>query len=919
MVDGQIPAAGGLYFKGDREGMWDPYGNGIDLFPYWQASAPRTNRTITLDLGGTYEVYSYELHGHMHNQNGDYGYPLVYTIYTSPDKGATWEVAYYYMDDYSTIWKPAHKAVFEEAKTATHVKIEITGFSPDAWEITCGIGEFILYGKDLKVTNVAVGKPISKTGGGNTWGAIGDGWGLQYVNDGLTVANTGASSALMYDPDGISGDPATTGTAVGVTITIDLQGSYDISQYILWQGAVGENYCLPAGFTFSVSTNGGSSYTTVDTVTDYTSQALKISRSLSQTYTGVTHVRLKITANSPVGLTRIGELEVMGKVYKTAGVGAPNVTNKLTVNSVKADSSATDYPVSKLTDNNTTTSGWQSASPATSGNPVNVTVDLGKVYEVDSVVLYSASAGASTLPRNFRVEVSYNGVTWNTVGTYTDVVATGAQGQAYTAKFARTYAQYVRVVITGDSDAGYSEIAELVVCGSAHSLHVYTEKAATKAHEKTAATCQAQAVYYVSCPCGAHGTATFVDGGFAAHDYVNAENATKLQDANCSTATIYAKQCSACGKLGGGVFASGSTTDHSFTAHEAHTNYLVSEKTCENYGIYYCSCATCNLKGSDTFEDVEGGKAPHAEDEGIYNKTTGERTYCCDVCEQATRTVGVQFNMSITLGTNLDINYFAEVDPEATNPVLTIEAPGNANMAATIAGVPVGAGTDGRVMYQFTYSNVGPQNVGTTVNLSLSCDDNNVHNQAHAAEEYLEDLKADENETATAIAAADALLVYAAAAKRVVTADETIDVPVDGYVNVAGTDKSVDRNGMYATFKEATVWFDSVNRIRFTVEAEEAITFKMKVNDGEEFAVSEDCIKRNGNTVEIYTTPIEATGFDDVYTLTAYSGQRAGASATYSIKSYAYTMQSAANKNPDQVLLAKALYMYGLAAKDLQD
>ena len=916
MVDGIIPnvnIAQGLFFVGGTPGA--EYG-----------SAPDGSRTVDIKLNGTCEVYGFDLYATQFNKDKylGYTYPTAYIIYTSADGGATWEPAYGFVDSTDQIWVPYHTAVFEESKIATDVRIVISHWSGNVeCPVPQGIGEFVLYGKDLNAAaNVAVGKPITKSGGGNTWGAIGDGWGVQFVNDGLTVSNTGVSSALMYDNDGLSGSTDTTGTAVGLKLTIDLQGTYEISEYALWQGMFGQKNLLPSGFTFSVSTNGGSSYTVVDTVTDYApaTQDVKLSRVLSQTYSGVTHVRLEVTANSGSGLTLIGELEVLGKMQKSNGVGTPDTTNKLTIAGISSNNSQESTPASKLTDGNTTTSSWKSAASATGANPTLITADLGSVYEVDSVLLYSASADASTLPRNFRIEVSYNGNDWTTVATYMGIAAVNAQGQAFTAKFARTYAQYVRVVITADSDADYSEIAELAICGSAHSLHVYTEYATADKNVKTAATCSTQAVYYVSCPCGANGTATFSAGGFAAHNYVKTDDADKLEDANCSTPAVYAKECQYCGKHGGGVFAKGEVVDHSFTAEEAHSNYLATEKTCADYATYYCSCATCNLKGTDTFEFVLGGKLPHTEDAGVYDKTTGIRTYHCDECHNVARTVGVEFSMSVTLGTNLDVNYFATVDTEATNPVLNIEVPGQEKLNATIAGVKYGTAEDGRDIYVFTYTDVGPQNVGTTVNLSLSCDENTVHQKAHAVESYLNDIKTDENESAAAVAAADALLVYANAAKRVVTADSSINVDVSNYVNVATTAKAVANNGIFATFKGATVWFDNVNRIRYTVELPEGtnvddLTFKVAVNGGAETEITADNMKVFGNIVYIYTDGVEAAHYDDKYTVTVYNGDVAGASATYSVNSYVHTMQDKAES--DQVLLAKALYMYGLSAKAL--
>ena len=908
MVNGVITSAAvgeGLFFVGAQAG--NEYG-----------SAPVDNRIVDIKLNGTYEVYGYDLYAMQFNgtYNLGYTYPTAYTIYTSADGGATWEPAYGFIDSTDKIWVPYHTGAFAEPKLATDIRIEITHWSGNVeCPVPQGIGEFIVYGKDLNgAGNVALGKPYTFTGGGATWGAVGDGWGHMYVNDGLTVSNTGASSGLMYDNTGdYSG---TAGSAVGATFTIDLQGAYEISEYILWQGMVGTTGLLPAGYTFSISTDNGASFQDVDVVTGADVTPTSFSHKLSQTYSGVTHVRLKITQDSGIGITLLGELEVIGVLQKSANVGTPDLTNKLTINSINANNTANDDAY--LTDGNTTSNSWMNATAASGKNPVIITADLGIVYEVDSVLLYTASA-TSTLPRSFHVEVSYNGIDWNTVASYMGVAATNAQGQAFTAKFTRTYAQYVRVVITDDSAAGYSEISEIAICGSAHSLHVYTENATADRNVKTPATCSTQAVYFVSCPCGAnHDSKTFTAGGFTAHNYVKTDDADKLQDANCSTPDIYAKECEYCGKHGGGVFAKGETVDHSFTAEEAHSNYLVSEKTCADYAIYYCSCATCNVKGTDTFEFVLGGKLPHTEDAGVYDKTTGERTYHCDECKNATRTVGVEFSMSVTLGTNLDVNYFATVDAEATNPVLNVQVPGQDKLNATIAGEKYGTTEDGRNIYKFTYTDVGPQNVGTTVNLSLSCDENTVHQKAHAVESYLTDLKTDAD--ATVVAAADALLVYADAAKRVVTNDSSIDVDVSNYVNVETTDKAVANNGTFATIKSATVWFDNVNRIRYTVELPEGtnaddLTFKVAVNGGAETEVAADCIKVSGKTVYIYTEAIEAAHFADKYTVTVYNGDVAGASATYSVNSYAHTMQNQAESN--QVILAKALYLYGLSAQAL--
>ena len=95
------------------------------------------------------------------------------------------------------------------------------------------------------------------------------------------------------------------------------------------------------------------------------------------------------------------------------------------------------------------------------------------------------------------------------------------------------------------------------------------------------------------------------------------------------------------------------------------------------------------------------------------------------------------------------------------------------------------------------------------------------------------------------------------------------------------------------------------------------LTFKIKINGGAEVAA--DYVTVNGNTVQVYTDAIAATNFDDVYTVTVYNGETAGATFDYSVKSYVYAFQSAIGEDEDQVMLVKALYNYGLSAKAYAD
>lgn len=112
-----------------------------------------------------------------------------------------------------------------------------------------------------------------------------------------------------------------------------------------------------------------------------------------------------------------------------------------------------------------------------------VSVDLGSVQPVTRIVLYPRTAAGSeptavtgrNFPRDFQLEVSADGSTWTTVGTFTGQTADDGKPRTYRAD-AGTTGRYVRVWVTtlgqgapdegGDANGGHRlQLAEMQVFG----------------------------------------------------------------------------------------------------------------------------------------------------------------------------------------------------------------------------------------------------------------------------------------------------------------------------------------------------------------------------------------------------------------------------------------------------------------------
>ncbi len=228
--------------------------------------------------------------------------------------------------------------------------------------------------------------------------------------------------------------------------------------------------------------------------------------------------------------------------------------------------------------------------------------------------------------------------------------------------------------------------------------------------------------------------------------------------------------------------------------------------------------------------------------------------------------------------------------------------------------------------YQFVFDGVAPQWIGDTITAELIVDGAVMATKEYSVKEYLDALKAktaeelgfSEAKYAAMITLVNDLLVYGGAA-QVYTGHEgaLVSEGVTGstFTNIGATDAG-KQNGTYVTFTGATVFFDSVNTLRFKFSATDltGVVLKVKINGGEEIEIS--YVDNGDGTYTIETEAIYAYCFDDVYTVTAYKDGVADATLTYSVKSYVYSKQDGTDKI---AALAKATYNYGISAKAYKD
>ncbi len=334
-----------------------------------------------------------------------------------------------------------------------------------------------------------------------------------------------------------------------------------------------------------------------------------------------------------------------------------------------------------------------------------------------------------------------------------------------------------------------------------------------------------------------------------------------------------------------------------------------------NWSIY-CNSITFAPQGSGFITMLAGATAECADYNATYRTET---TFTRDDFMPYSHVMmeyrwGYFEDVNISLGKDITVNYYAGksnlVAPEVR---FTLNG-----YTQTVAGVLVGD------QYKFSFDGVAPQWIGDTITAELLVGGETADTEDdYSVLTYLNNIKSkpasqlgySEAKHTAMLALVNELLLYGGAAQsyKGYKTDALVSENVTGteLATLAETDKAVTQ-GTAVTFKSATVFFDSTNelRFRFTAEDTAGLTFKLSVNGG---AAQDVAYVADGEGYLIKTDAIYATGFDDVYTLTAYVNDAENASLTYSVKSYVHAKQSGEGA---MAALAKATYSYGKAAKN---
>jgi len=268
------------------------------------------------------------------------------------------------------------------------------------------------------------------------------------LNKNVTVSGsesdgTGGNNAV----DGNEGSRWSSNFADDAWIAVDLGATYSVNKVVLkWEGAYGSAYKI------QVSTNG-SSWSTVATLSGQDGGEDVITFSA----TSARYVRMQgVTRALPYGYS-LWEMEVY------ASGSSNNNNNNTNQGGSSSGSGSTGGTYGVIKANTATASGAESdgmaAVNAVDGNTGSrwssnfddnawITVDLGKTYSVDKVVLNWEGAYGSA----YKIQVSTNGSNWTTVKELS-----GQDGGEDVITFSATNARYVRMQgVTRALPYGYS-------------------------------------------------------------------------------------------------------------------------------------------------------------------------------------------------------------------------------------------------------------------------------------------------------------------------------------------------------------------------------------------------------------------------------------------------------------------------------
>jgi hypothetical protein len=271
---------------------------------------------------------------------------------------------------------------------------------------------------------------------------------------GKATTQSGSESTAMNSENAVDGNTGTrwsSNFSDDAWITVDLGKTYSVNKVVLnWEGAYGKAYRIQ-------TSTDGNSWTTVKSVTDGNGGT----DTLTFTSTEARYVRMQgVTRALPYGYS-LWEMEVYGAKSSSGTSGGSDssadvssVTN-LAKYATASGSENNGMDAANAVDGNTGTR-WSSNF----SDDAWITVDLGKIYSVNKVVLNWEGAYGKA----YKIQTSTDGNSWITVKNVTD----GAGGKE-SVTFTSTEARYVRMQgVTRALPYGYS-LWEMEVYGASTS------------------------------------------------------------------------------------------------------------------------------------------------------------------------------------------------------------------------------------------------------------------------------------------------------------------------------------------------------------------------------------------------------------------------------------------------------------------
>ena len=316
---------------------------------------------------------------------------------------------------------------------------------------------------------------------------------------------------------------------------------------------------------------------------------------------------------------------------------------------------------------------------------------------------------------------------------------------------------------------------------------------------------------------------------------------------------------------------------------------------------YYSGCSTsCSAHELLTNTEADVFAADH---------TDADNNGLCDSC-------GITLNkivmVSVLLGTDITVRYYARLNGAAADAKITFNMNGS---SSTVTGTKMGE------YYVYDYCGVAPQCIGDNISAALILNGSVLDTRPeYTVADYCHTLLAgsasdfgySEDKFNAMKNVVKDLLIYGGAAQRYVgyKTDSLVSegIEASGTMSDGVPSKILTGNGVHVTFTGAALAYDSKTYIIIYFRTDDADGLELRLTTGSGVNITLP-IMPESNGYSVITPAISACDFDKMLTLTAYREGIPGASVSYSVGCYTGAMRS-----EKIAALAAAAYAYGVSS-----